>query len=203
MNKPPVIQIVGYKDSGKTTLIGRLLPLFSGMNLRVAMIKHDAHGFEIDHSGTDTYAYRQHGAVAIAITSPYRTALIEEQETPLKELIERFGGYDLILVEGYKQEAYPKIVMLRSGEDRILLQELNQVKACVVRETETVENGKAANEILQTERAEHSPAQSAGAGQALLEGDFTAAPVVHFRADEIEKIAAWILSEAGLSPLAK
>jgi len=201
MSKPFVIQIVGYKDSGKTTLIGRLLPLFSSMNLRVAVIKHDAHGFEIDHSGTDTYAYRQHGAVAIAITSPDRTALIEEQETSLKELIERFGGYDLILVEGHKQEAFPKIVMLRSGEDRILLQELNQVKACVVRETETVENEKAANEVPLTERAEHNPSQSAGDGQALLEGDFTAAPVVHFVADEIEKIATWILSEAGLTAL--
>lgn len=201
MSKPPVIQIVGYKDSGKTTLIGRLLPVFSNMNLRVAVIKHDAHGFEIDHDGTDTYAYRQHGAVVIAITSPYRTALIEEQETPLKELIERFGGYDLILVEGYKQEAFPKIVMLRSGEDRILLQELNQVKACVVRETETVENEKAANEISQTAKAGPSPAQSVGAGQALLEGDFTTAPFVRFAANEIEKIAAWILSEAGLTAL--
>ncbi|WP_068781446.1 molybdopterin-guanine dinucleotide biosynthesis protein B [Paenibacillus sp. GM2] len=200
---PAVMQIVGYKDSGKTTLISRLLPLFSHMKLRVAVIKHDAHGFEIDHDGTDTYAFRRHGAAAIAITSPYRTALIEEQETSLMELIARFGGYDLILVEGYKREAFPKIVMLRSEEDRVLLQELNQVKAYVVRETETAGNGKAANEIPRTAKAQSGPAQLAGTGQALRGGEVTAAPFAHFAANELEKIAAWVLSEAGLTPLAE
>jgi len=179
MNKPPVIQIVGYKNSGKTTLIRRLLRVFSNMNLRVAVIKHDVHGFEMDHEGTDSYAYRGHGASAIAITSPYRTALIEEQETSLKKLIERFDSYDLIMVEGFKHESFLKIVMLRNGEDRILLQELNQVKACVTRDKET-----AACEMLQAEGEE--------------QGGIPAAPLAHFAADEIDKIAVWILGEAGL-----
>ncbi|WMT42968.1 molybdopterin-guanine dinucleotide biosynthesis protein B [Paenibacillus sp. D2_2] len=180
MIRPPVIQIVGYKNSGKTTLIKQLLSVFNSLKLRVAVIKHDVHGFEIDHEGTDTYAYRQQGAAAIAITSPYRTALIEEQQTPLEELIERFGSYDLILVEGFKQEAFSKIVMLRNGEDQKLLQELDQVKACVMRDIEMVEHG--------------SP---------RIERVGIAAPLALFVADEIEKIAVWILGEAELVPLAE
>lgn len=169
MSKLAVIQIVGYKNSGKTTLIGKLLESFKAMNLQVAVIKHDAHGFEMDREGTDTYSHHQHGAAAIAITSPYRTAVIEEQATPLVQLIERFKCYDLILVEGFKREAYPKIVLLRGREDLSLLQELSQVRAYVTR-----------NQDGSRDRA-------------------IAAPPLHFGADETQQIAAWIAREAGIA----
>ncbi|WP_068785661.1 molybdopterin-guanine dinucleotide biosynthesis protein B [Paenibacillus phocaensis] len=130
----PVIQIVGYKNSGKTTLITRLIELFHGMNLRVAVIKHDLHGFEADRERTDSYRYRQAGAAGTAITSPWRTAIFEERETPLADLISRFADYDLILVEGFKQESYPKMVMLRSAEDEPLIRDLKQVCAVIQKE---------------------------------------------------------------------
>ncbi|MFD1175725.1 molybdopterin-guanine dinucleotide biosynthesis protein B [Paenibacillus puldeungensis] len=128
---PPVVQIVGFKNSGKTTLITRLLHLFNGMNLKVAVIKHDVHGFEVDREGTDTYLFRETGAAAAAIVSPWRTAIVEEQETPLSELIEHFAAYDLILVEGFKQAHYPKLVLLRGPEDVALLEQSNHICAIV------------------------------------------------------------------------
>ncbi|RRJ65871.1 molybdopterin-guanine dinucleotide biosynthesis protein B [Paenibacillus oralis] len=132
----PIIQIVGYKNSGKTTLITRLLEMFHAMNLRVAVIKHDVHGFEVDREGTDTYRHRQAGATAAAIVSPWRTAIVEERETPLAGLIGHFQAYDLILVEGFKREPYPKMVLIRSAEDEHLLTELSGVCAVVHREGE-------------------------------------------------------------------
>lgn len=119
----PIIQIVGYKNSGKTTLIARLVAMLHALNLRVAVIKHDVHGFEVDREGTDTYRHRQAGASAVAIVSPWRTAIVEERETPLADLIGHFQAYDLIIVEGFKREPYPKIVLIRSAEDEHLLTE--------------------------------------------------------------------------------
>lgn len=132
----PVIQIVGYKNSGKTTLITRLAKLFNGINLRVAVIKHDLHGFDADREGTDSFRHREAGAAAAAITSPWRTAIFEERETTLAELVARFDGYDLILVEGFKQASYPKMVLLRSAEDEPLIRELSQVCAIVRKEAD-------------------------------------------------------------------
>lgn len=134
---PPVVQIVGFKNSGKTTLITRLLNLFNGMNLKVAVIKHDVHGFEMDREGTDTYLFRETGAAAAAIVSPWRTAIIEEQETSLSELIEHFTAYDLILVEGFKQAHYPKLVLLRGPEDVPLLEQSSHI--CAIVQSEVAE----------------------------------------------------------------
>ena len=135
-----VVQIVGYKNSGKTTLITRLVKIFNDMNLRVAVIKHDLHGFEADQEGTDSFRFRAAGAAGAAITSPWRTAVFEEQETPLVQLIEHFAQYDLILVEGFKRERYPKMVLLRSTEDEPLIQELQQVIAVVQKEANFAAN---------------------------------------------------------------
>ncbi|ODP27919.1 putative molybdopterin-guanine dinucleotide biosynthesis adapter protein [Paenibacillus nuruki] len=126
---PVVIQIVGYKNSGKTTLIGALLQHWSTQGKKVAVIKHDAHEFQMDHAGTDTYAHTQAGAAAIAISSATRTAIIEQHSSTLEELISRFEvGYDLILVEGFKQADYPKIVIVADEQGISLVHELVQVK---------------------------------------------------------------------------
>lgn len=130
----PVIQIVGFKNSGKTTLICKLLEILNAMNLRVAVIKHDIHGFEADRENTDTFRHRRAGAVATAITSPWRTAVIEERETQLSDLIQRFADYDMTIVEGFKQERYPKIVLIRNPEDLALLHEVTGIEAIVFRQ---------------------------------------------------------------------
>lgn len=118
---PAVCQIVGYKNSGKTTLICGLIPLLQRHGCTVAVIKHDAHDYEMDHPGTDTLQQRQAGASAIAITSGRKTSVIEERSSSLAELISAFSSYDYVLVEGFKHEAYPKIVLVHNEEDLSLL----------------------------------------------------------------------------------
>ncbi|MBB3127953.1 molybdopterin-guanine dinucleotide biosynthesis protein B [Paenibacillus rhizosphaerae] len=129
--KPPVWQIVGYKNSGKTTLVCSLVERLAAKGIRTAVIKHDAHDFDIDHTGTDSYRHRKSGAGAVALVSSRRTAVIEETETGLDELIGRFSGYDMILVEGFKQAEYPKLVMVRSQEDHALAAQITSVTAVV------------------------------------------------------------------------
>lgn len=128
----PVFQIVGYKNTGKTHLVSRLVSCYKAAGLRVAVIKHDDHGFEMDHKGTDTYQIRSAGAAAVAITSPSRTAIVEEQGLSLNELIERFATYDLVLVEGFKKESYPKLVIVRHADDLELPEQLSNVQGVVV-----------------------------------------------------------------------
>lgn len=127
---PAVCQIVGYKNSGKTTLICALIPLLQRRGCTVAVIKHDAHQYDMDHPGTDTWMQRQAGASAIAITSTSRTSVIEERGSSLSELISAFSGYDYVLVEGFKQEAaYPKIVLIQNEDDLQLLKMSKPVAA--------------------------------------------------------------------------
>ncbi|WP_052714177.1 molybdopterin-guanine dinucleotide biosynthesis protein B [Paenibacillus dauci] len=128
-SQPPVIQIVGYKNSGKTTLITELLRLWAAEGTRVAVIKHDAHQFQMDHRGTDTFAHTEAGAAAVAITSPTRTAIIREQSSTLQQLVAELSSsstdsYDLILVEGFKQEPYPKVALMARVSDVPLLEQL-------------------------------------------------------------------------------
>ncbi len=172
----PVIQICGYKNSGKTTLLAGLVEIFKGMNLHTAVIKHDVHGFEGDVEATDTYKLRKAGATATAITSPWRTAVVEECETPLTELIGRFQSYDLILVEGFKQAVYPKLVMLHHPEDVGLISQLGEIAALVCRR--------------EKEAGLLSEGESAFAWDALLSGEQI---IPMFYADEVDKIAEWIL----------
>lgn len=130
---PVVWQIVGYKNSGKTTLICALIPLLRERGKRVAVIKHDTHGFEIDHPHTDTWKQKEAGAGAIAITNGTRTAIIEERSSTLPELIAAFEDYDFVLVEGFKNEHYPKLVLLHAESDIELLS-LPAVSGVVLRE---------------------------------------------------------------------
>ncbi|WP_252863303.1 molybdopterin-guanine dinucleotide biosynthesis protein B [Paenibacillus riograndensis] len=131
-SRPAVCQFVGYKNSGKTTLLCELIPLLRKKGCTVAVIKHDGHDFEMDHEGTDTWKQRQAGAAAVAITSAARTSVTQERTSSLAELIEAFAGYDYVLVEGFKQEPYPKIVLLRREEDIPLLGEASNIVAMAV-----------------------------------------------------------------------
>lgn len=87
---PFVCQIVGFKNTGKTTFLGGLIRYVQKSGLRVAVIKHDGHEFEMDHEGTDTYKHRQAGAEGVAIVSAGRTAILEENSQPVTSLIRHF-----------------------------------------------------------------------------------------------------------------
>ncbi len=102
--KKTVLGITGYSGSGKTTLIERLIPVLKEKGLKIAVIKHDAHEFEMDREGKDTWRFTQAGADEIMISSARQSALLSKSPRTLKEMTEDAAGADLIFVEGYKKE---------------------------------------------------------------------------------------------------
>ncbi|HXF82910.1 MAG TPA: gephyrin-like molybdotransferase Glp [bacterium] len=113
----PVLGVVGAKGAGKTFLIERLLPELRRRGYEVAALKHDRHGFLIDHPGTDTWRMSAAGARATAIAGPEQAAVAYrlDRELSLPEVVDLIPGVDLILAEGYSQEPTPKIVVRRAG----------------------------------------------------------------------------------------
>ncbi len=113
MTIPRLIGIVGWKDSGKTTLVARLVEEFCARGLRISAIKHAHNMFDIDHKGRDSCHMREAGAYQIALVSQRRWALMTELrgEVPptLAQTINSLDPCDLILVEGYKKEQHKKI----------------------------------------------------------------------------------------------
>lgn len=119
----PVLQIVGYKNSGKTTLACRLIHALSAQGLRVGSAKHDAHQFQLDDPGTDSSRHLLHGAVETVLTSPEATRIMRRSAASLREIAESMRGrVDLVIAEGFKAADYPKIALIRRTEDQITLQ---------------------------------------------------------------------------------
>ena len=116
--QPALVAIVGKSDSGKTTLIEKVVPELVRLGLRVGTVKHDAHSFEIDHPGKDSWRHGQAGAYAYAIASPERLAFITrlDGELPLANIARRFfAGFDLVVAEGYKRTAPHRVELFRVG----------------------------------------------------------------------------------------
>lgn len=126
-SKPIVVQIVGYKNRGKTTLIARLISTLKEQGYRVGTIKHGPHDFDMDHPGTDTWHHREAGADIVSITSDKQTAILEQQSTTINELVDKMTHLDYVLVEGFKSESFPKIVIIKEASDKYLLEELDHV----------------------------------------------------------------------------
>lgn len=117
--------ITGWKDSGKTHLVARLVALFSARGLAVSTIKHAHHSAETDRAGTDSHRHREAGAREVILASPARWALMGElrgaPEPGLEELLARLSPVDLVLIEGYKATPHPKIEAHRSATGKGLL----------------------------------------------------------------------------------
>jgi molybdopterin-guanine dinucleotide biosynthesis adapter protein len=125
----PLLGFAAWSGAGKTTLLTRLLPVLRGSGLQIAMIKHAHHDFDIDHPGKDSFMLRQAGASQVLVASSRRTALIIENppdrdiEPVLQDLVGRIDPRraDLILVEGFKHVAFPKIEIHRPRLGKPLL----------------------------------------------------------------------------------
>lgn len=112
-----VLGVTGWKNSGKTTLVERLVAEMVRRGYRISTVKHAHHEFDIDKPGTDSFRHRQAGAREVAIVSSRRWALMhelaEEAEPPLEAVLARLAPCDLVIVEGYKRENHPKIEVRR------------------------------------------------------------------------------------------
>lgn len=124
----PLLGFCAFSGTGKTTLLTRLIPLLRTRGVRVAVIKHAHHRFDIDRPGKDSYRFRAAGAAQVLIASQRRLALMRElpaglPEPPLAELVGclELSETDLILVEGFKHEPIPKIELYRPSLGHPLL----------------------------------------------------------------------------------
>jgi molybdopterin-guanine dinucleotide biosynthesis protein B len=120
----PILSIVGKSDSGKTTLIEKLVPELTRRGYRIATVKHDIHGFEVDREGKDSWRHKQAGAHSVVISSPTKAALIRdvEKDMNLDEIREKLiRDVDLILSEGYKKDVQPKVEVFRKEKHKELL----------------------------------------------------------------------------------
>lgn len=109
-----IIAISGIKNSGKTTLIEKLIPLLKAKDLKVATIKHDGHDFHPDVEGTDSFRHRESGAYGTAIFSNNKWMIIkEEKNVDVSTLISEFPEADLIILEGFKFSDFPKVEIVR------------------------------------------------------------------------------------------
>ena len=115
---PPIIAISGAKNVGKTTFLTRLIPELRALGLRVGAIKHDGHEFEPDVPGTDSHRLRHAGAECTAVCSAGRWMFIREAPPGPEELLRLFDDMDVVLLEGGKGSALPKIELLRAAVSR-------------------------------------------------------------------------------------
>jgi molybdopterin-guanine dinucleotide biosynthesis protein B len=118
----PVFGVTGWKNSGKTTLLTRLVAELTRRGYRVSTVKHAHHDFDIDKPATDSFRHREAGASEVMIVSGHRWALMHElrgeDEPPLEAALKRLSPCDLVLVEGYKREGHPKIEARRREASR-------------------------------------------------------------------------------------
>lgn len=121
-----VFGLAGYSGSGKTTLLEALIPRFVARRLKVSLIKHAHHHFDIDHPGKDSFRLREAGCSEVLLMSDQRWVLMHElrgaPEPSLDEQLARFSDCDLVLVEGFKHVAIPKLVVHRVALGKPLIQ---------------------------------------------------------------------------------
>jgi molybdopterin-guanine dinucleotide biosynthesis protein MobB len=121
-----VFSIVAYSGTGKTTLIEKLISLLKSRGLRVAVIKHDAHDFDVDKPGKDSWRFTSAGAEVVAVANESHAAIMENRPVPLERIIAGISDVDVIITEGWKTGEYPKIALKRAatGKDFPLPPEL-------------------------------------------------------------------------------
>ena len=120
-----IFGFAGWSGSGKTTLIEALIPRLTGRGLRVSLVKHAHHDFDIDVPGKDSYRHREAGCTEVLVSSDRRWVVMHElrgaAELTLEQALARLSPCDLVLVEGYKRASIPKLEVHRAGVGKPLL----------------------------------------------------------------------------------
>ena len=126
MDTMRIIGLAGWSGSGKTTLITKLVPCLTRRGLRVSTLKHAHHGFDLDQPGKDSFMHREAGAVEVIVSSARRFAILhelrDEPEWSLAPLVQKMSPVDLVLVEGYKRDPFPKLEIHRVANGKPLIQ---------------------------------------------------------------------------------
>ena len=120
-----IIGLAGWSGSGKTTLLAKVIPRLVARGLKVSTLKHAHHGFDVDQPGKDSHTHRMVGASEVLVSSANRWALVHElrgqAELALGPLLAKLSPVDLVLIEGYKAEAHPKLEVYRAAVGKPLL----------------------------------------------------------------------------------
>src|SRR5215813_1195042 len=120
-----IIGLAGWSGSGKTTLITKLIPRLIARGVKVSTLKHAHHGFDLDQPGKDSFFHRAAGATEVIISSARRWAILhelrEEPEWDLRALVTKMSPVDLVLVEGFKRDAFPKLEIYRAANGKSLI----------------------------------------------------------------------------------
>jgi molybdopterin-guanine dinucleotide biosynthesis protein B len=134
-----IFGVTGWKNSGKTGLMERLITEFTARGLTVSSIKHAHHSFDIDHPGRDSYRHRDAGARQVLLASRNRWALMHElrveDEPSLGDLLEQLSPVDLVLIEGYKRDRHPKIEAHRKETGQPLIAPEDETIVAVASDT--------------------------------------------------------------------
>ena len=120
-----IIGLAGWSGSGKTTLLTKVIPCLTGRGKRVSTLKHAHHNFDVDRPGKDSFEHRSAGATEVLVISGNRWALMHElrgaPEPPLPVMLAKLSEVDLVLVEGFKRESFPKLEIHRAENGKPLL----------------------------------------------------------------------------------
>ena len=120
-----IIGLAGWSGSGKTTLVTKLIPRLIARGVKVSTLKHAHHGFDLDQPGKDSFFHRAAGATEVIISSAKRWAILhelrEEPEWDLRDLVAKMSPADLVLVEGFKRDAFPKLEVHRAANGKPLI----------------------------------------------------------------------------------
>lgn len=134
MSLPPVISVVGKSGVGKTVFLEKLIAELKGRGIKVATVKHDVHGFDIDRPGKDSWRHAQAGSDTVVISSPHKVAVIKrlEEEMTLDHIVESYlQDVDLVVTEGYKSGAKLKIEVSRRERSREMISSPQELIAVV------------------------------------------------------------------------
>jgi len=125
MNTMRIIGLAGWSGSGKTTLIKKVIPRLIARGFKVSTLKHAHHGFDLDQPGKDSFFHRAAGATEVIVSSARRFAILhelrDEQEWDLPGLVGKMSAVDLVLVEGYKRDPFPKLEIHRAANGKPLI----------------------------------------------------------------------------------